>query len=81
MNKIDFIIKNKKIILLLHIFLTISYFISFIGILMLYIYNKFYISIDLYKASIIVFRTGLIAAIFSVICGFAFNKYLDEIKF
>lgn len=81
MNKTNFIIKNKKIILLINIFLMISYFISIIGIFMLYTYNNFYISIDLYKASIIVFRTGLMTAIFSVICGFAFNQYLNELKY
>ena len=71
-------IKNKKNIKLVKIFLYISFLICIIGILLLHIYIKYYFSINLFKASIIVFRTGLLCGIFTIICGIFFEKYLNS---
>lgn len=78
--KTNFDIKDKKTIKLINTSLYISFFICLIGTITLYIYNKFYISMDVYKASIIIFRTGLLSAIFSIICGIFFNKYKNELN-
>jgi len=81
MNNSNFYIQDKKIVKLIGVFTWISFLICCIGTSVLYIFNKFYISLDLYKASIIIFRTGLLSAIFSVIFGYAFNKYINELKY
>lgn len=60
---------DKKTIFLINIFEIISFGISFIGIIFLYIFLKYYISSDLYDISIIIFRTGLLSGVFSFICG------------
>lgn len=69
-------IKNKKTIMLVNLFLYISFFICIIGILNLYIFNTYYISINLYKSGIIIFRTGLLAGVFSIMYGIFFENYL-----
>ena len=68
-------ITNPKALKLINIFLHISFFICIIGISILWIYNQYYSSIYLYKSSIIIFRTGLLTAIFSIICGIFFSNY------
>ena len=65
---------NNKTKKLIKIFNIISIIISIIGLLTLFTYNYFYISINLYKASIIIFRTGLLTIVFSIICGIFFSN-------
>ena len=68
-------ISNKKAIFLIKILGFFSFFISILGIYMLWKYNCSYQSIDLYKSSLIVFRTGLLIHTFSIICGIFFSNY------
>lgn len=68
-------ITNKKALKLINLFLHIGFFICFIGISILWIYNNYYPSIYLYKSSIIIFRTGILTGIFSIICGIFFSNY------
>ncbi len=64
---------DKKIFDLIILFEKFSFLISFIGIIILYIYFKCYIDITLYKISLIIFRTGLLAGICSLCFGIFFN--------
>ena len=68
-------ITNPKALKLINIFLHIAFFICLIGISILWIYNFNYTSIYLYKSSIIIFRTGILIAIFPIICGIFFSNY------
>ena len=72
----NLILKNKKVKKLVNIHLLISFIISSIGTIMLWIFNTYFISIYLLEASIIVFRTGLLLGVFSIIYGIFFEKYL-----
>ena len=74
-EKYHLTITDKKAKKLISIFLHISFFICLIGIITLYIYNSYFTDIALYKSSIIIFRTGILIAIFSVICGIFFSNY------
>lgn len=65
--KLNFDVKTLKLMKILN---YSSIFFCFLGICILYIFNKFYISINLYKSSLIIFRTGLFINIFSIICGY-----------
>ncbi len=75
MNNI--IIKSKKIKKIVNINLFISFIICSLGIIALWTYNTYYISIYLFKSSIIIFRTGLFLSTFSIIYGIFFEKYLN----
>lgn len=76
MDNLNISIKSKKVKRLVHINLLISFFVSLIGIIMLWVYNTYYISIYLFEASIIVFRTGLFIGVASIIYGIFFENYL-----
>ena len=52
----------------------ISFIFCFIGIIVLYIFNKYYIAKYLYDLSIEIFKSGLVINIFSIICGIFFTK-------
>ena len=58
MDSFNIKIKSKKIKKLVSISLLISFFICLIGIFTLWTYNTYYISMYLFEASIIIFRTG-----------------------
>lgn len=73
-----FIIKDKKTLKLLNIFNFISNIICIIGIIIMYIHYKYFISFDLFEAAIIIFRTGLLANVFSIMSAFVINKYKEE---
>lgn len=51
----------------------VSLFICFISIIIMLIYNTYYISHDLYLSGIILFKTSLIIAIGSIICAIVIN--------
>lgn len=72
----NLILKNKKVKKLVNIHLLISFIISSIGTIMLWIFNTYFISIYLLEASIIVFRTGILMGVFSIMYGIFFEKYL-----
>ena len=65
----NLILKNKKVKKLVDIHLLISFIISSSGTFILWLFNTYFISIYLLEASIIIFRTGLIMAVFSIIYG------------
>ncbi len=77
MNNLNISIKSKKVKRLVNINLLISFIISAIGLIILWIYHTYYISIYLFKASIIIYRTGLLMGVFSIICGIFFENYLN----
>ena len=77
MDKLGITIKSKKIKKLVNINLLISFIISISGIITLYIHNTYFISFYLLDASIIIFRTGLLYGIFSIIFGIFFANYLN----
>ena len=70
-----FIIKDKKISNLLHKTLTFSFAICLLGILLMDLFFKYCISFDLFKISIIVFRTGLLIGISGIMSSFISNYY------
>ena len=76
MNNLNLSIKNEKTKKLVNITLCISHFICILGIIILYLYNTYYISKYLYTVSIVLFRTGLFSGTFSIICGIFFENYL-----
>lgn len=73
-----FLIKDKKILKLLNISNIISNIICIIGIATMYIHYKYFISLDLFEAAIIIFRTGLLASTFSIMSAFVINKFKTE---
>ena len=72
----NLILKNKKVKKLVNIHLLISFIISCIGTVILWFFNTYFISIYLLEASIIVFRTGLLMGVFSIIYGIFFDGIL-----
>ncbi len=77
MDNFKITIKSKKVKKLVKINLLISFITCVLAIIMLAVYNAYYISIYLFKSSIIVFRTGLFIGTFSIICGIFFENYLN----
>lgn len=75
LDKYHLLIKDKKAQKLTFYCLHIGYVISLIGILILYCNGNYYISKDFFLASIIIFRTGLLMGVFSIICGIFFSNY------
>ena len=73
----NLILKNKKVKKLVNIHLLISFIISGLGTIMLWIFNTYFISIYLLEASIIIFRTGILMGVFSIMYGIFFEKYLQ----
>lgn len=71
----SFIIKDKKILNLLHKTLAFSFAICLLGILLMYIFLKHFVSFDLYEISIIVFRTGLFIGTTSIMSSLIINNY------
>ena len=64
---------DKKAIDLILKFEKISFIISLIGILILYIHLNFYIDIIFYEVGINIFKIGLISGISSFCSGIFFN--------
>ncbi len=72
----NLVLKNKKVKKLVNIHLLISFIISNIGTIMLWIFNTYFVSIYLFRASIIIFRTGILMGTFTIMYGLFFEKYL-----
>ena len=70
--------ENKKTKHLVNINLIISSIICISSIIVLLIYNKYYISAYLFDIAIVLFRTGLFVATFSIIFGIFFDNYLNN---
>lgn len=77
MNNLKIDIKNKKSQRLVNINLLISFIVSLLGILTLYIYNTYYINLYLFDIGIIIFRTGLFIGTSSIMYAIFFEKYLE----
>ncbi len=71
------VIKNKKIKRLVDINLLISFLTCIIGIIVIWIYNIYIISFDLFDIGIIIYRTGLLIGVFSYMWGVVFENCLD----
>lgn len=78
MNSLHISLKNKKTKHLVNINLVVSFIICICSIILLLIYNKYYISIYLFDIAIVLFRTGLFVATFSIIFGIFFDNYLNQ---
>lgn len=72
----NIVLKNKKVKKLVNIHLLISFIISGLGTILLWIFNTYFISIYLLEASIIIFRSGILMGVFSIMYGIFFEKYL-----
>lgn len=60
---------DKKIIKLVDIGLWISFLVSVLGIVLLLIHYKMYISAELYYIGIEIFKIGLIGAVSLIVCS------------
>ncbi|MBR3697458.1 MAG: hypothetical protein IKM97_04265 [Clostridia bacterium] len=72
------LIRDEKTLKILDISNIFSYIICLIGIILMYINYKYFISFDLFEAAIIIFRTGLFAKCFSIMSAFVINKFKEE---
>lgn len=69
---------EAKSIKLINICFVISIIICLFGTLLLSFYNTYYISIDLYKSSLIIFRTGLMIGLFPIAFALVIGKWKAE---
>ncbi len=69
---------DKKIIKLIDIGLWISFLLSCLGIILLLIHYKIYISAELYYIGIEVFKLGIIGAVSIIVCGYGLWIIKDE---
>lgn len=60
---------DKKIIKIVDIGLWISFLISILGIIVLCVHYKMYISAELYYIGIEIFKIGLIGAVSLIVCS------------
>lgn len=65
------IIKNmdKKIIKMIDIGLWISFLVSVLGVIVLLVHYKIYISADLYYIGVEIFKMGIIGAVSVIVCS------------
>lgn len=73
-----FKIQDQKTIKLLNKSINFSFLVCLIGIILIYIHYKYFISFDLFDISIIIFRTGLLIGVFSLMSAFIINKYKEN---
>lgn len=64
---------DDKILKIIKYCFLISIFLCLISIIIMLIYNTYYISHDLYLSGIIIFKTGLTIAVGSIICAIVIN--------
>lgn len=76
MENFNLSIKNKKTKRLVNINLLISFITCLLGIITLWIYNTYYISMYLFDTGIVIFRTGLFIGTCSIMFGIFFENYL-----
>ena len=58
--------------------LIVSIITCLMGLLLLSFYHTYYISINIYKASLIIFRTGLMIGLFPVAFALVIGKWKKE---
>ncbi len=76
MNNFKFKITNYKNKKLLNKCLFTSKIISLLGLLLFLVNRYFFITYDIFAASIFIIQTGITMAIFSYICSLFFENYL-----
>lgn len=64
---------DDKILKIIKYCFIVSLFICTISIIIMLIYNTYYISHDLYLSGIILFKTSLTIAVGSIICAIVIN--------
>lgn len=69
---------DKKIIKIVDIGLWISFLISVLGVIVLGIHYKMYISAELYYIGIEIFKLGLIGAVSLIVCSCGLWLVKDE---
>lgn len=77
LNKLNSI--DKKVFKIMNKGINFAEVLAIIGILLLYIYNTYYISYNLYLSSLIVFKTSILIAVSFVVCGFATNEIKNQL--
>ena len=73
-----FTIKDEKTIKLLNKSFHFSFLFCLLGILLMYIHYFYFISFDLFDISIIIFRSGLLIGVFSIMSALVINKYKED---
>ena len=76
-KKFTLLIDEKSLKLILF-FQKISIFICLLATFLLEIYSKYYISVILYQSAIILFKTGLMIAIFPTFFSVIINKWKND---
>ena len=77
LNKLNSV--DKKVFKIMIKGINFAEVLAIIGILLLYIYNTYYISYNLYLSSLIVFKTSRLIAVSFVVCGFATNEIKNQL--
>ncbi len=77
LNKLNSV--DKKVFKIMNKGINFAEVLAIIGILLLYIYNTYYISYNLYLSSLIVFKTSILIAVSFVVCGFATNEIKNQL--
>lgn len=72
------VIKDKKTLKLLNQSTNFSFIFCLFGILLMYIHYTYFISFDLFDISLIIFRTGLLIGVFSLMSAYVINKYKED---
>lgn len=70
---------DKKIVKLIDIGLWISFLVSVLGLIILLIHYKVYISAELYYIGIEIFKIGLIGAVSLIVCSCGLWLVKDEL--
>lgn len=69
---------DKKIINMVDIGLKIAFIISMMGVILLFIHYKIYVSAELYYIGIEVFKIGIITAVSLIVCSCGLWIVKDE---
>lgn len=77
MKKLINSIKDKKIKRLVKRLLLVSFIIGILGIVTILIYYKYFISFNILKLGVFIIQSGIVSALFSVMCGVFFDDYLN----
>ena len=77
LNKLNSV--DKKVFKIMNKGINFAEILAIIGILLLYIYNTYYISYNLYLSSLIIFKTSILIAVSFVVCGLATNEIKNQL--
>lgn len=71
---------DKKILNIINIGLYCSFFISLMGVIILGIHYKLYVSPNLYYIGIEIFKMGIISAVSFIVCGIGLWAIREKMK-